>query len=121
MATFVFTYRVPQQPLSEALAALDEPARAARIAAWNSWFDSMGASLVEKGNPVNDARTVGTAAGTRIGGYSLVSADDFDAAVALAKGCPGLEWGGGVEIGEVVEMGEPARVMGVAEPAAGTR
>jgi hypothetical protein len=107
MATFLFTYRVPRKPLSEVLAELDEPARAARMAAWNRWFDSIGASVVERGNPVNDARTVGAGvADTRIGGYSLVTAADFDAAVALAKGCPGVAWGGGVEVGEFIELGD---------------
>jgi hypothetical protein len=113
MATFLFTYRVPRKPLSETLAELDEAGRTARMAAWNAWFERMGESVVERGNPVNDARTVGTgAAETRIGGYSLVSAADMDAALALAQGCPGLEWGGGVEVGEFIELPFAARPAG---------
>jgi hypothetical protein len=105
MSTFLFTYRVPQKPLRETLAELDEAGRTERMAAWNGWFESMGASVRQQGHPVNDARTVGNAgADTRVGGYSLITADDFDAAIELAKGCPGLEWGGGIEIGEIMEM-----------------
>ena len=113
MATFLFSYRVPRKPLSETLAELDEAGRTARIAAWNAWFESMGASVIERGNPVNDARTVGTAdPDMRIGGYSVVSAADMDAALALARGCPGLEWGGGVEVGEFIELPVAARPAG---------
>ncbi len=112
MATFLFSYRVPRTPLAQVLAALDEPAREARMAAWNAWFEQLGDRLVQRGNPVNDAQTLGTCtADTRIGGYSLVSADNLDAAVALAKGCPGLEWGGGVEVGEFIEIGQPQRTQ----------
>jgi hypothetical protein len=106
MATFLFTYRVPRRTLADTLAGLDTEARAARVGAWDAWFDSMGSSVVERGNPVNDARVLGVAEGdTRIGGYSLVTAADFDAAVALAQRCPALQWGGGVEIGEFIELG----------------
>jgi hypothetical protein len=33
----------------------------------------------------------------------VVDAADFDAAVEVAKGCPGLSHGGGVEVGEAIE------------------
>jgi hypothetical protein len=41
--------------------------------------------------------------GTRLGGYSLVSADDPEAALTLAKGCPALEMGGGIEVGVIAD------------------
>jgi len=44
--------------------------------------------------------------GSRVAGYSLVSAEDMDSALALAKGCPALQVGGGVEIGPVMETAE---------------
>jgi YCII-related domain len=111
MATFLFSYRVPRTPLAQVLAELDESNRAARMAAWNAWFERLGDNLVQRGDPVNDARTLGTCTeATRIGGYSVVAADDLDAAVELARGCPGLEWGGGVEVGEFIELGEPERL-----------
>ena len=43
-------------------------------------------------------------AGTRLGGYSAVTADGLDGAVALAKGCPALGLGGGIEIGVIMEL-----------------
>jgi hypothetical protein len=33
-----------------------------------------------------------------VGGFSIVQADSLDAAAKLAKGCPGLEVGGAVEV-----------------------
>jgi hypothetical protein len=43
----------------------------------------------------------GTAQGTRIGGYLAVTADDLDAALAVAKGCPSVGLGGGIEVGRI--------------------
>ena len=105
MPTYLFSYRTPNRPLDEVLAELDEAGRAARIAAWNTWFDSMGESVLKRGNPVVDARALGNCGpGTRVGGYTFITADDLDAAVALAEGCPGVEWGGGVEVGVIREV-----------------
>ena len=35
--------------------------------------------------------------------FSLVSAEDMDSALALAKDCPVMRAGGGVEVGPVME------------------
>jgi hypothetical protein len=35
--------------------------------------------------------------------YSVVSAEDMDSALALAKDCPVLRVGGGVEVGPAME------------------
>jgi hypothetical protein len=92
MSKFVFIYRAPKNytPSDDA------------ITQWNAWFESMGDSVVVRGNRVVDTSMLGHGApDTVLGGYSLVSADDLEAAVALAKGCPVLEGSGGVEVGEL--------------------
>ena len=105
MTQFVLTYRVPKTPLREVLEELTEEQRASRLAEWNDWFDSMGANLVERGQPVNAAYEVGNCdSDMRIGGYSLVSADSPDEALRMAEGCPGIARGGGVEVGELIEL-----------------
>lgn len=105
MPTYLFSYRVPRTPLREVLGELSEEQRASRIAAWNSWFDSMGANVIERGRPVGAAHAVGTCDGElRVGGYSVVSADSLDEAMQMAKGCPGVAWGGGVEVGELLDL-----------------
>jgi hypothetical protein len=72
-------------------------------AAWGQWFGEIGDSIVDFGNRIGRATTLGeTAPSTVLSGYMLIKADSYDAAVALAKGCPGLAHGGAVEIGETV-------------------
>ena len=41
-----------------------------------------------------------------VGGFIIVSADNVDEAIGLAKGCPGLTNGGKVEVREVMPTGD---------------
>jgi hypothetical protein len=103
VARFLFSYRVPAdyQPSAETGKA------------WQAWFESLGSSLPDRGRGVLATRTLGAVnAVTRLGGYSMVTAEDMEEAVALAEGCPALRLGGGVEIGAVPEL--------IASPPAGT-
>lgn len=80
------------------------------MAEWGAWYEAMGAALVDGGAPVAVAKTV-SADGVADGGganpatgYTVITADSFDAAVAHAKGCPELKRGGSVEVAELIEM-----------------
>ena len=96
MPTFVFSYRMPKDFV---------PGRPGAIAAWTEWFESMGNSLSDPGNPVFESTEVGNCGDdTRLGGYTFVTAEDLEAAVGLAKGSPALGEGGGVEVGVVTEL-----------------
>jgi len=96
MATFVFTYRMPAGYV---------PGGPDTMAAWAAWFDSMGESLSDRGNPVFGSAKLGNCgAETRLGGYTFVNAEDLESAVALAKGSPALEAGGGVEVGAITVL-----------------
>jgi hypothetical protein len=96
MPAFVFTYRMPTDYV---------PGGSDAMAAWAAWFDSMGESLSDRGNPVFESAELGNCGDrTRLGGYSFVTADDLDSAVALAKGSPAVEAGGGVEVGVVTML-----------------
>jgi hypothetical protein len=96
MPTFVLTYRHPNGYTSTPESA----------AAWMSWFEEMGDQLVELGKPVLARTSVGncSADATELGGFSLIQADDMESAVVLAKGCPDLGRGGGVEVGQLGEV-----------------
>lgn len=79
--------------------------------AWTDWFERLGDALVDGGNPVSEVRTIANNGTVSVGGinpssgYSVIKADSLDAAVALAKGCPLLNGGGGsVEVAETVAM-----------------
>jgi hypothetical protein len=96
MSTFLFTYRTAENRAAPSPEA---------IAAWGSWLESMGPQLVDRGNPVFERQALGNCeTDTRLGGYSLISADNLEEAVALAKGCPALERGGGVEVGALSDV-----------------
>jgi len=96
MSTFVFSYRAPGGYT---------PGSADARAAWTAWLESMSANLKDLGNPVFERSTLGNCGtGTALAGYSLVTADDLEAAVALAKGCPFLQQGGGIEVGVIAEL-----------------
>ena len=81
------------------------------MAKWGAWMESIGADLVDGGNPAGMSKTV-TASGiddnggaNPVSGYTLVNAADIDAACAIAKGCPILENAAGtVEVAEAMEM-----------------
>ena len=88
-----------------------ETDQAAVMADWMGWFGSMGAAVVDGGNPVGRAWTVnkdGTVEGggsNPATGYSVISADSMDAALVMAKGCPVLKGGGSVELCETFNAG----------------
>ena len=95
MPRFLFSYRVPR----------DYQPGAETGRAWEAWFGSLGGSHVDAGNGVIATRTLGKLDDqTRLGGYSVVTAEDIDGAAALAMRCPALQFGGGVEIGAVPEF-----------------
>ena len=66
--------------------------------------------MIDGGNPTGLAKTVTSGAvkdgggANPLTGYSLLTAADINAAVALAKGCPILDAGGSVEVAEAIDM-----------------
>ena len=81
------------------------------LADWGAWFEKLGDAIVDSGNPTSNSVTVGPdrsvsqdAGPNPLTGYSLVRADDLDAAVEMAKGCPILSSGGSVEVAETIAM-----------------
>lgn len=104
MSKFLFVYHGGKKPES------DEEYQKV-MDAWGNWFGSMGAAVVDGGNPVGMSSTVnpdGSVAGdggsNPVSGYSLVEASDIDEALGKAKGCPILTDGGTVEVAEAFDM-----------------
>ena len=95
MAKYVFSYRVPS-------GYAPGPGTGSE---WQAWFGTMGSALVSVGHAVTDYASLGEVGGSdsRMIGHSVVSAEDMDAALALARDCPALQVGGGVEVGPVME------------------
>jgi hypothetical protein len=95
MAKYVFSFRVP----SDYAPGAETPGE------WRAWFGGLGPALVDVGNAVTAYASLGElgGSGSRMVAYSVVSAEDMDSALALAKDCPVLRVGGGVEVGPVME------------------
>jgi len=77
---------------------------------WIAWFTTVGEAVVDPGNPIGPSVTVAadgsvSEGGTsRIGGYSVISADSLEAATAFAQSCPHLAAGGTVEVYETYDV-----------------
>lgn len=101
MANYVFAYKGGSMAATEA-------EREAAMAAWGSWFGSLGQAVVEVGNPFGASTSVGANGSSgqagSLSGYSVVAADDLAAAAELAKGAPVIANGGSVEVYETIQV-----------------
>ncbi|HET9173734.1 MAG TPA: YciI family protein [Candidatus Saccharimonadales bacterium] len=73
--------------------------------AWGEWLGSMGSAVVDSGQAFKAGGKQVTRTGIAptddlLSGYTIVEADDFDTALALAQGSPTLTDGGTVEVYE---------------------
>ena len=95
MTKYVFSFRVPA----------DYAPNAGTAAEWQAWFGGLGPALADVGHAVTDYASLGEVgrSDSRMVAYSVVSAEDMDSALALAKDCPVMRVGGGVEVGPVME------------------
>jgi hypothetical protein len=79
--------------------------------AWGAWFGSMGAAVIDGGNPVGKSSTVKSDGSLADGGganpasgYSLIEASSLADAHKKASGCPILQSGGTIEIAQCMDM-----------------
>lgn len=84
---------------------------AAEMQRWRDWMDGLGDALVDPGNPVGMSSTVSidgvadNGGANPVSGYSLVMADDMNAALAMAAGCRMLTQGhGSIEVAKTHHM-----------------
>jgi hypothetical protein len=107
MAKFMLIYRDPaepsQPPSPEEMQGF--------LAMWGEWFQQCGPSIVDGGDALNPTGRVLRAGGVVtdgpyvegkeiLGGYSVVQADSYEAALEIAKLCPIAKIGGQIEIRE---------------------
>lgn len=102
MPKFIFAYHGGKKPETQ-------EAGERAMGQWRDWMSKHSAALVDPGNPVGKSTTV-SASGVAdnggsnpLSGYSIVEANDIDAAVAIAKECPILD-PGTIEIAEIKQM-----------------
>jgi hypothetical protein len=101
MARFLVTYHDAGMPEGD-------EARQQAMAAFGQWVANTGKALVDPGAPLGRSKTVspgsvvdGPAPGPP-GGYSVLEADDLDAAVALVQEHPLLGRGGSLQVSAAV-------------------
>ena len=104
MAKYLFVYHGGSTPsnAAEGKAVMD---------AWGAWFGSLGAAIIDGGNPVGESSTVKSDGSLASGGgsnpasgYSLIEAASLADAHQKARGCPLLKAGGSVEIALAIDM-----------------
>jgi len=90
------------------VSTMPEDEAAAIMAKWAEWMGRVGSALVDIGAPFGSSASSvddGTAgAATPASGYSIVSANDLDSAVALTDGHPYLSEGNGNFAIDVYEL-----------------
>ena len=80
------------------------------MSAWIKWFQDLGKAVVDTGNPTmpgNAVSSKGVTKGTvgeAVTGYSIIQANDLDAATDMTKKCPQLGAGGQIGIYEIMPM-----------------
>jgi hypothetical protein len=97
MARFLVTYHGGGMPEGD-------EARREAMAAFAQWAARTGSALVDPGAPLGPSKTVakgsvtdGPASGPT-GGYSVIEADDIDAAVTLVRDHPFVDRGGSLQV-----------------------
>jgi hypothetical protein len=97
MTRYVVTYHGGGMPT-------DDKGRQEAMAAFATWVQQTGKALIDPGAPLGPAKTVssssvkdGPASGP-FGGYSVIEAEDIDAAVNLVAKHPFVERGGSLQI-----------------------
>ncbi len=81
------------------------------MADWGAWYESMGAAIVDGGNPFGASKSV-TSDGVSDGpvgsppatGYTIISAESLDDAVAKASDHPHIRHGGEVSVYETFQV-----------------
>ncbi|MET3173922.1 UNVERIFIED_ORG: hypothetical protein ABIB52_001767 [Arthrobacter sp. UYCu721] len=101
MKKFMVLYTSPK-PAEEALAEASPEEAEAGMKMWMDWAAKAGDGIVDLGTPlgatkVMDGSSVADTEAT-FGGYSVIQADDLDAAVALMEGHPHFMSGEGATI-----------------------
>ena len=100
MAKFLVTYFGGGMPSNPAEAA-------AAVEAFGQWLGRAGNAVVDPGAPLKPGRQVAKGAPApkvSIGGYSVIEADDLDAAIEVLKSHPFVARGGTLQVDEALAL-----------------
>ncbi len=71
---------------------------------WVAYFDKLSGKVVDMGAPFGERKTVGGTETSTTNGYTVISAEDLNEAVALTNGHPHLTAGGRIDVIEAIDM-----------------
>jgi len=83
--------------------------RARHMAKWQAWLEGLGDAVVNPSTPLAKSKFVSSSGVSNddgfspLTGYSIVKANDMDAALEMAAKCPYLEFGT-LEVAQIMEM-----------------
>lgn len=103
MPTYIIAYHGGKEPETP-------EAGAEGMAKWKAWLEELGEAVINPGTPLGASKLVGADGvsdypkADSLTGFSMVRADDMDAALKIAAACPFLEMGT-LEVAEVKSMG----------------
>lgn len=103
MADYIFAYHGGRKPESPEEGA-------AMMEKWKAWLAGLGDAVVNPGTPLGMSKTVSSEGIADHGGpnplmgFSVVSAESMEAALAMARICPTLEFDGTIEVAEMMQM-----------------
>ncbi len=102
MNQYIFAYHGGKKPESP-------EAGAREMERWKAWITDLGNAVINPGTPLGESRTV-SAQGVTAGagdnpmiGFSIIQADNMEAALKMAQSCPFLEQGT-IVISEIKKM-----------------
>ncbi len=104
MSNYIFAYHGGEKP--------ESPEEGAKMMEkWKAWIGGLGDTMVNPGTPLGMSKTVSSGSvaddggANPLSGFSVIKADNIEAAVGIAKGCPFLEMKTGtIEVAEMMEM-----------------
>lgn len=96
MSKFIVLYHAPMEAMA-AMADVSPEQREEGMKAWMTWAEKCGSGLVELGTPLMGGQAVkpdgsSSASEKQVCGYSVLEAENMDAAKALLEGHPHLNW-----------------------------
>ena len=103
MTNFILAYyggKMPESP--------EEGAE--HMAKWEAWANGLGEALVNRGTPLGNSKSVSSSGVINGGGdnplmgYSILKAENIDAAVRMVEGSPHINYGGTMVVAEMIKM-----------------
>jgi len=83
---------------------------AEHMAKWEAWADGLGDALVNRGTPLGKSMSVNSNGVTDGGGadpmigYSILKAENIEAAVKMVEDSPHVNYGGTMVVAEMMKM-----------------